>query len=321
MNRFKTLKKALEPTLKETREYKRLNLRKFNPSRNYFNYKDIVLQISAHMLSVEESLRFGKLTDPTYVGCTHAFFQAMRDNCFGVYGVDKELMLDFLDTDAPEEIVGLPRPFKRALILFPKDFIKTPDNLDLNWALVEFLDPETYLQEVKETFDYIVEKTEAEGVTGQCKNVIDVPLFRWTSVVSFECLYMDTFVVPYPRESYSYVPYISIDGFNKELEKSFLSKVSNILFLLILFLTSSNEKELNNIESPEIIPKRKKREDPKQLKDYVIIGKDYKPRRKHQGGSHASPRGHVRRGHVRTLPWRDEGKQQVWVSPCWVGGE
>lgn len=37
----------------------------------------------------------------------------------------------------------------------------------------------------------------------------------------------------------------------------------------------------------------------------------------HQGGTHASPRVHLRRGHVRTL---DNGKS-VWVQPCMVGSK
>ena len=236
MNSFKKLKKLLEPILKETREYKRLNSRKFNPSNQYANYKDVVLQICSHLLSVEECLRFGKHKDATYINCTHAFFQAMSDNGFGVYALQKELLLDFVNTDAPEEIIGLPRPFKRALILLPKDFITSHDGISVNRVMVEFIDPPTFYDEVKETFYYVTEKTGAKADVSEYGKNIDVPLFRWTSVVGFDYLYSDTFAVPYPGESYSYVPHVSLEGYDEYSEMSFLSKVSNILFLLILLL-------------------------------------------------------------------------------------
>jgi hypothetical protein len=48
----------------------------------------------------------------------------------------------------------------------------------------------------------------------------------------------------------------------------------------------------------------------------TVIIQPIKPvKREHLGGTHASPRQHDRRGHMRRLP----GGQQVWVKPCRVG--
>lgn len=53
------------------------------------------------------------------------------------------------------------------------------------------------------------------------------------------------------------------------------------------------------------------------LYDYrTVIIEPIKPaKREHLGGTHASPRQHDRRGHMRRLP----GGRQVWVKPCRVG--
>jgi hypothetical protein len=48
----------------------------------------------------------------------------------------------------------------------------------------------------------------------------------------------------------------------------------------------------------------------------TVIVQPIKPvKREHLGGTHASPRQHDRRGHMRRLP----GGRQVWVKPCRVG--
>jgi hypothetical protein len=48
----------------------------------------------------------------------------------------------------------------------------------------------------------------------------------------------------------------------------------------------------------------------------TVIVQPIKPvKREHLGGTHASPRQHDRRGHMRMLP----GGKQVWVKPCRVG--
>ena len=48
----------------------------------------------------------------------------------------------------------------------------------------------------------------------------------------------------------------------------------------------------------------------------TVIVDPIKPvKREHMGGTHASPRQHDRRGHMRTL----QGGRQVWVKPCRVG--
>lgn len=53
------------------------------------------------------------------------------------------------------------------------------------------------------------------------------------------------------------------------------------------------------------------------LYDYrtVVIDPIKPAKREHLGGTHASPRQHDRRGHMRRLP----GGRQVWVKPCRVG--
>lgn len=48
---------------------------------------------------------------------------------------------------------------------------------------------------------------------------------------------------------------------------------------------------------------------------HTVVVKPSEPKQPHQGGTHATPRRHERRGHWRKLP---SGKQ-VWVKNCWVG--
>jgi hypothetical protein len=54
----------------------------------------------------------------------------------------------------------------------------------------------------------------------------------------------------------------------------------------------------------------------KPIEYRTVIIEPIKPaKREHLGGTHASPRQHDRRGHMRRLP----GGRQVWVKPCRVG--
>lgn len=195
----KAIKGLLKTEVKETWEYKRLTSRKFKSSKNYLDYKEFALQVSSHLWSIEHCTVFDKQRDATYVGCSHAFYHAFKNNNFGVYAVDENLMQDFVETDAPKEIWGLPRPFKRALFMLPEGSIKTPDDLSLDWVLIEFLNVEDYPREVEETANYFAEKLGVER-SEEAESYINTPLLRWSSIVDFQYLYSATIPVPLEQE-------------------------------------------------------------------------------------------------------------------------
>lgn len=85
--------------------------------------------------------------------------------------------------------------------------------------------------------------------------------------------------------------------------------------MLITALACSNVSSIR-VEPSEALNKKRARngKSPIRLHHVLVIGGDKSARKEGAAGSHASPRVHLRRGHIRRL----EGKN-IWVNACVVG--
>ena len=116
-----------------------------------------------------------------------------------------------------------------------------------------------------------------------------------------------------------------LESFKGEREKLFNYLLNHVLHKQCVILMLLNHKAsvdrsqltaYRGIDNKPFINKKRRAKDKPPVYDWVTVElAPSAPRREHQGGTHASPARHERRGHFRKYP---SGKI-TWVKPMWVG--
>lgn len=104
-----------------------------------------------------------------------------------------------------------------------------------------------------------------------------------------------------------------------EAEKQLVSLVVSRLLSTFAVLACSNVL-VRDVEAPAALNKKRAKKGKTPMVTYKILEVVAPPTRQErvdQGGTHAGPRVHLRRGHIRRL---DEHRT-TWVQPCVVGSE
>lgn len=104
-----------------------------------------------------------------------------------------------------------------------------------------------------------------------------------------------------------------------EDDENFLESIGVIVFGTLLAMETRPEL-LDRTRLIKRIP-AKKDKPAREFWSPNIIGKHYHLKREPQGGTHASPRMHWRRGHFRNQPFGPQSKERktIWIEPMLVG--
>jgi hypothetical protein len=140
---------------------------------------------------------------------------------------------------------------------------------------------------------------------------------------------LESFVSSYMRQdrvddtiaNYAYTDYSGIkDQAGIATDKELTDRVSALMLkLLVILNTRSQLVEAGRCVRPQKI--KHGRVQYCELWSPNVIGRCYRTLREDQGGTHASPRLHWRRGHVRSQPHgpRWSLRKPVWIEPLLIG--
>ena len=102
---------------------------------------------------------------------------------------------------------------------------------------------------------------------------------------------------------------------------TFLDQIAELAAKLLFVMTAAPHL----IEPAALVraAKRKKGVEKPELWSPNILGRHYTMKREHQGGTHASPRAHIRNGHMRQQPYGPRNEKptyrSIWIEPVLVG--
>ncbi|NJM21210.1 MAG: hypothetical protein HC907_22090 [Richelia sp. SM1_7_0] len=306
-----------------THEYKIFSKRAYNDKIGFASYKEVTAQISCQLSTIDIAHQLGRFNDLIWRGITYSFWGAMTNNNFGVYAIAPELMQDFKNSSPPSQVWKVEYLFDRALFLFPKGSIVTPDKEHLDWILIDFLTPNFEVQTQDEYEQYLTDKL------GRRINLItpdypgkDTYRIRWCSFVNYQYLYHSIVMI----ENHEKIEQIPRSKFfydcDQGEEEAFVNHVTGLILQILRYM-SKNTSSIEE-DAPIRFIKHKKhkpgKSQAKPPKNFIVVGKNYQSLRSPHsfGGSHRSPEEHSRRGHYRILPWRPASDNQVWVRPTIV---
>ncbi len=235
-----------------------------------------------------------------------------------VYWISKSLCEALLETNLPSHVFGMHRPIPWGWLMLPKNFLKSPEGPD-----VEFLQFTHHLATDPELIMNIGRRT-IPVKQGQDSVV-------WSTILSgsSSIIYTGTLnIAPEKTE----LGDIAVDltyawrGDDPEAEGAFTEKVSRFLLTVLLVLQAKPDllTQEHSLGFGQNTPNGKKPQKPAtDLWTPNWIGKNYRPpvERITPQGTHASPRTHWRKGHLKNVVVgnREEGKRkEVWIEPTLV---
>lgn len=296
--------------VKQTLPYKRLMKRTFRKHKDYPTWSLISHYLALQFFGIQNALAYSRFDDFVWSECTHSYFRLWnQQQTFPVFALDKQLLKAFQETEIPEQFIGLPRPFEKAIVIFPDNAIKNPANQTMDFVCVDFVDNEVVYNPVY--FEYIKKECGVNLLKSPHNHYSGANLMRWCSTVGIDN-YSSSHHIPKDLNESIIESQLRLDD---TAEIQFINQVTSIVYLFLLYISSQDQTVLEN-ESTDFAAKRVKRCDPKLPLNYRIVGEGYKTKRiyTNKSGSHASPVMHERRGHIRTL----STNKQVWVRPCLV---
>jgi hypothetical protein len=314
---------------KKTEYFKRLAARKFKSVLNYADYSGIASTLALILMLAPEEIHLRTATrDPVYEDSLHSAWLAYKSPVFPVYAIKEELANAFLQSDIPSHICGLQKQFEIALFLLPKNLIKNPDGKSCEWLLVTYF-PVDDIKLSPFKYDNFL-----ESISNGCLGLGNLPdltqrKLRWITMLGHTCAYNNTMELPEGGNAPIKGEFLVNDEFAESdisKERAFTNKVDNLLLQTLLYMQTPRQKaQLGGGESKTLGRQQKQGFGSESALTPIWIGAEYKQpaiRKPHQGGSHASPQTHWRRGHYRevSISRGSEEKRLAWVRPTIVNG-
>lgn len=314
---------------RSTQYYKSLTKRSFRHHANYPDYKTIMTDIAAYLMTADTGVIIkAKEHDPAYIGMLHSAYMVWKNPSFPVYAIKPDLANAFMHTQTPTHVCRMNKMFDIALFLLPSDLIKNPDNSPCEWLLITQFEPgdiEKYNPDYRGFLAKITGINEVKIDIQEGLNAGENKL-RWATNISG--LYSYTNVMALPKNSDHPITgaFISrgFSSLNLETEVDFTNKINSLVLQTMLYMQLPKQVEDLPVPTETTSIHRTHGFDPNSPKEPIWIGLEYRERtikKQHLGGSHASPVTHWRRGH-----WRNAGNATAnepritWIRPTIVNG-
>lgn len=238
-----------------------------------------------------------------------------------VYWLEKSWLKMMLDTDLPKVIDEINIPFESALLLLPQNLIISPDNLPLDWVYFKYIKKGKYWR------DIIIEGDRFTPTRSIQYLPTEVDKITWVTSIQ-GIIYQSTIEVSQgeiKRGDFNLFNYP--EGFYPEAnealkEKIFTESVGDLIIKMLLFLQIHPEVLETLIGQDSSLshrPRTKKNTklSPRWIKnpsETTTINKRVPT------GSHASPKTHFRRGHLRRVAVGKgrSDRKWVWIKPTIV---
>lgn len=315
----------LRHTARQLPEYKRLMQRRYREPSGYSTVIEVLERVCCGMLPWAQGRRINPNIDfPMATAAELALPFCTSVPAPPIYWLSEDLLQALLDSDISGDAVSnLPIPHFTMLLMLPKGVLISPDGESVDYLLWQH----------REAGLETIISYQGESITAKATGVADdVQALLWSSVLpsgityaSYQGLSANYFDDrPFNVDQIEMVE--AITRLNpEEEERAFQKKLTSLIVQVICILTAKPDLfELNATDQKAIgLSQRKAKAlyQPHRLLSPNWIGKDYRrPSGMSQGGTHASPVAHFRRGHWR-MQAMGEGRKQhkrIWIQPTIV---
>lgn len=334
---YRQARRLIHSEAKQTPYYKTFVKRNFTRHSNYLDFKIIMADLAAYLLTAETGvpMKAKEGHDPAYMGMLHSAYMAWKNPLFPVYAILPDLANALMHTDIPTHVCKMQKMFDIALFLLPSGLIKNPDRLSCDWLLVTHFHSGDYHKYTQGYQDFLrkilhinpayanVDISVTEGLdAGENK-------LRWATNLSGIYSYANIMALPKDSNSPTTGAFIhrglANDVFELEAERDFTNIVNSLILQTMLYM------QLPKIEQNVVVDKGTKSKhfrqgfDPHSPQEPIWLGMKERERtikKQPLGGNHASPVTHWRRGHWRMLGSNSESNPSrlVWVKPTIING-
>lgn len=292
---FKDLYVSIRNNTKNSDIYRKLTRRKYRPVSGYEDWLDIMLEFAIALDGVAKGIETLALNPLLML--TVELINNYQVKHSQTYWLDKDLALALKNCDIPEGISELPASIPHGLILLPTEYAPLDKLQDsINWILFSKM-------QAGEQFPAIL-----VGKRYAVPEPIEKDCILWVSQTKNTALYSGGITSDFKYHS------VNPTGITPDSnDKNLIEEISNLL-LQSLLIAQWYPEYTEAAQSGTGFSKQKTQKSVKKENTWLNpkwIGDLYKKRPKtpYQGGTHASPVSHMRRGH-----WRNQAYGPKWSS-------
>lgn len=324
---LKELQKEMLEIAIKSQEYVVLAKRRYHNVKGYGTYTSAIAQIACMIQTVK--IGIDPTIDQIRTTHLHSCWLAYKEPLFPVYLIDEKLCKGLQKEELPINW-EIEQQFTLALILLPKDFVKTPDGIDVTWLLIAH---------PQKGYKYPNIKTKIQNlVTWQAKK--EMLIYSFDNESGLGTIYS------------SVVPLNSQEKLNKNIvnkEEKFLEFLDELVIKILLYMQRSPEEKGQEIQ-PKLISGFGKTATSKKtgvdIRQPIRVGREYtelqtpepldpsliilknataaiekkeesteKPPSRQATTSHTSPIEHTRKGHKRK---QRIGKGRREIKEIWI---
>lgn len=290
---FKDLYVSIRNKTKNSDIYRKLTRRKYRPVSGYEDWLDIMLEFAIALDGTAKGIETLALNPLLML--TVELINNYQVKHSPTYWLDKDLANTLKRCDIPEGITELPGSIPHGLILLPNEFAPVDKQGDsINWILFSNMKAGEQLPAI------LVGKRYA------APEPIEKDCILWVSQTKETALYSGGITSDFKYHS------VNPSGISPDSnDKNLIEEVSNLL-LQSLLISQWYPEYTETLESGTGFSTPKTQRSVKKENSWLNprwIGDLYKKqsRKPHQGGTHASPISHTRRGH-----WRNQAYGPKW---------
>lgn len=321
------IKQLATSEAKKTKYYKTLVKRNFRKYSEYADYKSIAADMAIHLMTADTGIPAKGLDgkDPAYVAMLVSSFLAYSDPNFPVYAITRNLAEAFMHTETPNHVCAMHQTFKYALFLLPNNLIKNPDGKYCNWVFVTHFLPGDYAKYERDYKKFVAEICSVPvPVTAGIKQ--HEHKLQWATGLDSFYVYGNVMELPSDGDrpvtgEFILNTFSSSEDLKEETQ--FTQTIDNLILQTMLYMQIPQQKEILIASNRDIAKYQTRGFDPHSPQDPIWIGQEFRQRtinKPHQGGTHASPTTHWRRGHWRYIPISssNDATRPVWIRPTIV---
>lgn len=324
--------------VKSNKYYQILTERKFKRKTGYHDFLDI-MRYPALFLECAEAYGVDVLQQQDFSHFLHACYTMLQTSkVFPVYAPSRKLIELILQTDLPSDtnLLGqIKKPFNNALFVLPSNILKDESGSTINWVFLSWFDIDDYESAYGETYMKFLNglfgsnfRFNYAGVFGSDEKY----RIKWISLCPDQAAYQSCYGISYHGEMLygdviyhnDYVRQDCSDGSTIEVIKDFTERVNSLMMQICMYMqTPRYEENLLVTDSKNITTATAQPQS--NVREYINVDlplsyQSPTPKKPHQGGTHASPNTHWRRGHWRNARVGEKRQEQklIWIPPAMV---
>jgi|GEM_PF-4640110 len=297
-------------------EYQMLLSKRYQEPSGYASYRSVCVEVASIIMNAKKAPRNLDSVTAAAAGISHQIAHLELPT----FWLNQSLAVALEHTQIPDQLIGVRRVLPGGVVMLPNNFLKTPDGKQITFIGWLHQLPDDDLLDIKITREFnLIPQSSKDGYINWFSSLSNGEVYQG----NIKCLSNS---VEFGEKIFDINLRSVTNDINEEAERETIVKIEKLIVQVLLLMQARTDL----VSDSQVIQSTRGVGFNSQAKAELLqprwIGKDYKVREEQEsapasGGTHASPRPHWRKGHLRRVPVgpREENQRKwTWIEPTWI---